>query len=210
MRTLSPLDIMSAADKTDAPTETETLKSDSRLVFEKMLVSKSGDMIPVEIQARKFNFNGKAVAFSIARDIDQRKQSEQHLRQSEVQFRAFFDNIAIGAAFTTSPNKPFTANRTLCKLLGYTKEELESKPTLESVKQFSHPDDYAAEMKLFERMASGETTSYRMEKRYIRKNSEQFWGDITTSYVRYEKGNLALAVTTYRISLRGNRQKLNF
>ena len=58
------------------------------------------------------------------------------------------------------------ANPTLCKMLGYTKDELMQK----SWKEITHPSDMPANMEKFNRALNGEIDNYSLEKRFIRKD----------------------------------------
>ncbi len=87
MRHLTPLDIITETDVKDIPEETGVLEAQHTLLFEKTLVSKSGRQIPVEIHTQLFEWNGQLTAFSIARDITDRKQAEEELRQLKEQLQ---------------------------------------------------------------------------------------------------------------------------
>ncbi|WP_051676895.1 PAS domain S-box protein [Maridesulfovibrio frigidus] len=65
----------------------KVFKGENKARFETNLITKSGTLLPVEISARKFDFKGKAMILSIARDISARKSAEKiqktYLKQLE-------------------------------------------------------------------------------------------------------------------------------
>jgi PAS domain S-box-containing protein len=83
LRTLRPTEIISDEDQGNVPIETEDWIQDRTLFFEKNLITKSGDSIPVEVQARFFELDGQELILSIGRDLTRRKQAEAALRKNE-------------------------------------------------------------------------------------------------------------------------------
>lgn len=86
---------------------------------------------PVEISAKGAVIGDKRVIVSIIRDITERKQTEDALRESEEKFRSLFNN-AMDAIFFYETNSDFKdekfieVNDVACKCLGYTREELQN------------------------------------------------------------------------------------
>jgi len=70
--------------------------------------------------------NGKFVAArGIFRDITERKQAEEKQRESEERYRTLFESAAEGILIADSETKKFKfVNPTICKMLGYSQEEL--------------------------------------------------------------------------------------
>jgi PAS domain S-box-containing protein len=64
------------------------LMKNESIVFELDLLTKNGRKIPVEINARLFEFNGKSSVISIIRDITERSQAHKQLSKSREQLRS--------------------------------------------------------------------------------------------------------------------------
>ncbi|MGQ9870847.1 GAF domain-containing protein [Leptodesmis sp.] len=116
----------------------------------------------------------------ISMDVTQRKQAEATLRQSEEQFRTFFDNapIAISLARVTDFHLE-QVNQAFRKLFGYSKEDLKSLTALDII----YPEDVDQIVELAEQMKRHERSSFQMEKRFIKKNGEMLWASVTSALI---------------------------
>lgn len=109
---------------------------------------------------------------------------------SEALYRNAFDHAGVGIAHATREGRLLRCNPHLCKLLGYTEEEL----TRKTLSELTHWDDRATDAFEERRVQSGELSSYRVEKRFIGKNGEAVWVSATIGAVRDCAG--ALQFTT--------------
>jgi two-component system, cell cycle sensor histidine kinase and response regulator CckA len=97
----------------------------------------------------------------------------------ERRFRQIFDHSAVGIAVVHSDGGITEANPAFRKMMGYSSAEL----SVRNVADITHPEDMAAEQELLEQMLAGERTTYRMTKRYRRKDGSIFWGRLTATHV---------------------------
>ena len=72
------------------------------------------------------------------------------------------------------------ANDKLCEILGYSREELFQK----DFRQITHPDDAAQDADYYQALLSGEIETAHLEKRYLHKNGEPIWCNVTASIIR--------------------------
>ena len=95
--------------------------------FEVKHRTKEGEIRDVHVITQQIVLSGRIVFHAIWRDITERKQAEQAIRQSEEKFRTLFES-ATDALFILDPEGYFIdVNRTAYERLGYTKEELLSR-----------------------------------------------------------------------------------
>jgi len=71
-------------------------------------------------------------------------------------------------------------NEALCRILGYTVDELLTK----SFQDVTYPDDLAADLAQVELIREGKIDSYDAEARYLRKDGAMIWGKKTVGCVR--------------------------
>jgi PAS domain S-box-containing protein len=69
-------------------------------------------------------------------------------------------------------------------MLGYTEQEL----TKLSFPDITHPEDVKKDLENAPKLVKGEIDEYRTQKRYIKKNKEIIWIDLTASVVKDEAG----------------------
>ncbi|OEU68702.1 MAG: hypothetical protein BA867_05375 [Desulfobacterales bacterium S5133MH16] len=94
-----------------------------KLIFETNQKKKDGTLLPVEITGSFFNDNGQQRALAIARDITERKLSEELLRESEAKHRLLAENT-VDCIWQMNLDLKFTyINQAILPFLGYTTKE---------------------------------------------------------------------------------------
>jgi PAS domain S-box-containing protein len=129
-------------------------------------------------------------ALGMLTDITELKRTERALRQSEAEFRVVFENAAIGMALADRDGRLVRTNPALQSFLGYDEGELSGR----RFSEFSHPDDAQADAELHRSLTRGESPSYQMEKRFVRKDGAVVWGRLTASLVRPAQGKPHFAI----------------
>jgi PAS domain S-box-containing protein len=135
-----------------------------------------------------YDMNGAAIgAIESIRDVTERKQIQEALRRSEEQYRAVFDNAGIGIDLLDEHGGIVKANKALLNILGYPEEELRQRSFLD----ITYPDDREISKQHLEALIAGEIDSYRLEKRYVRKDGGIVWVDLWSCTIRDAKGGHA-------------------
>jgi diguanylate cyclase (GGDEF)-like protein/PAS domain S-box-containing protein len=117
-------------------------------------------------------------------DLTDRKRAEEALLIERDRFRVAFDDAPIGMALV-APNGMFLrVNRTLCEILGYAEPAL----LQSSFQELTHPDDLDADLEQVRRVLAGESRTYQMEKRYMRRDGQVIWAMLSVSLVRDQGG----------------------
>ena len=106
------------------------------------------------------------------------------LRASEEQFRATFETAAIGIVHVGLDHRWLRVNPAMCRLIGYTADEL----TAKTFTELTHPDDVADNLDLLNRLVAGEIPSYTIEKRFIHKSGRHVWVTATAALLRDPDG----------------------
>jgi len=72
--------------------EVNILLNEGKVTFERTYITKDRIEIPVEINSHIFDFKGKKVALSVARDITYRRKAENAIRESEEKYRSLIES----------------------------------------------------------------------------------------------------------------------
>ena len=93
-------------------------------VYEIEIVSKYGLKTPVEINASRIEYEGRPASMAIIRDIAERKQADEKMKQSEEKYRDLFENANDAICIIGSDLKYKDVNNKTVEMFGYTKEEM--------------------------------------------------------------------------------------
>ena len=124
--------------------------------------------------------NGKFGVVCYYYDLTALKSAQAALRESEVRFRHTFENAAVGVAHVGLDGRWLEVNQTLCDLLGYSREELQTK----TFQDITHPDDLNADPDNIHRLMADEIQKVGMDKRYIGKDGSSIWVGLTIALRR--------------------------
>lgn len=102
----------------------------------------------------------------------------------EALFRVTFEQAAIGIAHVALDGRWIRVNHKLSAMLGYSHEEL-LELTFQDVTWHGDLDE---DMDQANALLAAKISSYRMEKRYIRKNGDLVWANLSVSLARKPDG----------------------
>jgi PAS domain S-box-containing protein len=118
------------------------------------------------------------------------EKAESRISDSEAKFRKVFEYAPFGAAMTDMDGKIVLANRAMCAMMGYPKSELENM----HFSEFTHPDDQSPNIELFQKLVSNKIDHYNMEKKYVRKSGQAFWGSLAVILVKETRSNETMII----------------
>jgi PAS domain S-box-containing protein len=110
--------------------------------------------------------------------------AEERLRESEERFRGAFEFAAIGMALVAPDGRFLRVNRSLCRIVGYTAEDLMAT----DFQTITHPDDLETDVDFVRQMIDGLLSHYDMEKRYFHRDGHVIWILLSVSLVRDAAG----------------------
>ena len=158
--------------------------------FETIHKRKDDTTFPVEISSRIVSIEGSKYYQTIGRDITERKQAEETLRESEVRFRKIFEESPFPMVITGKDFGIIRANQSFCKMTGYKEDELK----LLTLSDLTHPEDVADEPVNLMRLIAGDIPVYHSEKRYLRKDRSVIIGSSTISILRNTRDEAQLFI----------------
>jgi PAS domain S-box-containing protein len=137
------------------------------------------------------NENGQVTHFvGVQNDITEKLTTEFALKKSEAQFKAMFEGAGLGIVMIDMHGKVIAANPAIEDMLGYSADELRTL-TLEEV---TFEQDRLLDLGLFRDLQVGTRESYRVEKRFLRKDGTRFWGGLSVSIARSPAENTQFAI----------------
>ncbi|CAN5139922.1 hypothetical protein BH11PSE11_BH11PSE11_05530 [soil metagenome] len=128
-----------------------------------------------EVGALASSFN------AMARDVE--RQSAK-LHENEQQFRATFEQAAVGIAHFALDGHYLNVNQRLCELVGYTRDQMLTR----RIQDLTHPDDVAIDETHMQQLRQGSIATCSSEKRYIHSSGSSVWANLTLSLVRRKSG----------------------
>ena len=100
--------------------------------YEVVCLRKDGTTFPGEVCGKNFSYQGCVVRVATIRDITERKQAEEALKQSEDKFsKAFANSPEVFIISTVKDGRFIEVNESFTRFTGYTREEVIGKNALE-------------------------------------------------------------------------------
>lgn len=160
----------------------------------------SGELVRTELEILGAEGRILAVDFSIkpvfdeagkivmlvpeGRDVSERRDAEQTLKDREERFRLTFSEAPIGVALVALDGRFLEVNDALCGIIGYSASELREC----TFHDITHPDDLGGDVALMQRVLAGEIPRYRLTKRYSHKRGHAVHVQLDVSLVREPGG----------------------
>lgn len=149
--------------------------------IELRLVKKNGQEMDAIFSAIPISYMGKTCIQVSYKNITLRKLLEEDLRINHERIRNTLKAAKLGTTLVDlSQGRLLEPDSVLQQILGYGKEELLGKPFAE----LTHPDDIQPNLDLYHELISGQRESYHLEKRYIRKDGQVIWGNLTVAMLQ--------------------------
>lgn len=102
------------------------------------------------------------------------------LEDASANFRATFDQAAVGIAHVAMDGAFLRVNDRFCTIAGHSRAAL-----LEhGFSQITHPDDLGEDLVKLGHLIEGKIDHYTMEKRYVRANQSTVWVNLTVAMVK--------------------------
>ena len=118
------------------------------------------------------------------------RTTEEALQGSEERFRKIFEEGPLGMIVVGKDFKLMKANKSFCSMLGYDEEELLGK----SPEDVTFSEDKEKSRSLSRELLEGKIQVFRLEKRYLKKNGEVMWANLTASAVHSKEGKIMHAL----------------
>ncbi|RPI38988.1 MAG: PAS domain S-box protein [Methanoregulaceae archaeon] len=178
------ISILVPPDKTDdiATVLGRIKRGESFVHYETRRIRKDGKIINVSLTMSPIRDSTEKLigASTIARDITERKRTEQALRESEEKFHMIFERSPFGIAMCDLSGRLLATNSAFESMLGYTKEELANRHFAE----FTDPGDIGTEQQIFSEGLTEGSVSHEFEKHYLHKDGRVIRARIIGTFIR--------------------------
>ena len=134
--------------------------------FEARLRRKAGDFVWVEVSLHPVRGAGDEQLMELnatVRDISQKRAAEEALRLAQARFDSLFGTVPIGSALLARDGRLERANPALCRLTGYSREQLEGTVLVTLV----HREDAGSCSAGLRRVATGELATLRLDQQLV-------------------------------------------
>ena len=84
-------------------------------------------------------------------------------------------HLPIGIVESSLEGKYLDVNEEFCRMLGHEREDLLQR----GIKEVTHEEDYHVDIKLHGQLIAGEISHYKIEKRFVRKDGQIIWAELT-------------------------------
>lgn len=170
------------------------LKQGGWVQLESRAVTKDKKIFPVEVHASYIRYGDTELMITFIHDISERKQAEEALAESEEMFKMMADT-SFAAVLLVQENKFIYANPATLDMLGYDADEVIGKDFWLPV----HPE-FREEIKKYGiTLLHGIMVPGRFVIKFIRKNGETGWADLTVAPIKYH-GRPAGVITALDIT----------
>lgn len=119
---LSPIQIEEHENRKKILEVGKRILEEKHIVFETKHLAKDGRKIPVELSSHIFELAGEQIVFSIARDITERKRTEEALQRSEEFNRTVIENAPLGVSVRDRTGRLLGANEAWKKIWGMSED----------------------------------------------------------------------------------------
>src|SRR6185436_9708235 len=101
-----------------------------------------------------------------------RRLATDALARREAEMRAIFEHAAIGIALVDERRYIVASNPALVRFLGFTGEELTSRP----LREFLHEGAAMGHDMMYRWLLDGTRDYFQLEHRFVRRDGERVWG----------------------------------
>jgi PAS domain S-box-containing protein len=132
---------------------TRKVQAEGRAQAQGYAKRKDGSSLPVEAHSTSFTYKGQPHVLGVMRDITERVEAEQQLREKEEQYRSIFEATSDGLIIRNLEGAVVQVNPAACKMHGYSYEEYLalSRDTL------IHPDYHPQLREIIQTVKAGRT-----------------------------------------------------
>jgi PAS domain S-box-containing protein len=145
-----------------------------QIVLETIHQRKDQTIYPIEARLQLLQFDNEMLFTAIILDITKRKQTEEILLSERQRFADIITGTNVGTWEWNVQTGECVLNERWAEIIGYTLEEI-SPVSIDTWRQFTHPEDFAESENALEQHFKQELEFYEQEIRMMHKNGHWVW-----------------------------------
>ncbi len=138
------------------------------------------------IQTHRVGDEGRHEILVTVQDVTELTSLRAAQRRSDSLFSTAFEHAPTGIALVGLDNNFLRVNPAFADITGYEIDELLAL----GFPAISHPDDLETDLRLLQQVIDGTIPSYRIDKRYLRKDGRTIWAELRVAGAYDEVGTL--------------------
>jgi len=159
-------------DDNDLAEATEQLSQQGFFQNREMVFhTKTGFKVQALVSATYIEINDEPCVLCIAKNVNELRQAEEKLRESEQRFRSAFENSPLGIVLIDLKGTIFQANNFATEVLGYERNPLEGT----HISRLVPAEDRALLKEILARLSTGQDETVRTELRMLREDDLERW-----------------------------------
>jgi PAS domain S-box-containing protein len=162
------------------------------------ILKPGGEIRWIEARAEVIERNGHRILFGVVRDVTERRQAREAVREAEERFRATFEQAAVGIAHLSPAGAFIRFNERLTSILQRDREEIEQRQFRDLV----WSEDLEDAETTLDLVGRGEARSLSRELRLVRSHGGPVWVEMTVTAVESAEDTAYLLAVFQDISAR--------
>ena len=162
------------------------------------ILKPGGEIRWIEARAEVIERNGHRILFGVVRDVTERRQAREAVREAEERFRATFEQAAVGIAHLSPSGSFIRFNERLTTILQRDREEIAQKQFQDLVWE----EDLESAGTTLALVGRGEARSLSRELRLVRSHGGPVWVEMTVNAVDSAEGTPYLLAVFQDVSAR--------
>ncbi|MDD4985913.1 MAG: PAS domain S-box protein [Dehalococcoidales bacterium] len=172
-------------------------------LFEMLVIRKDGTEVPLELTSAYTTYRGEHANVIYARDITERKATEDQLRQSEEKYSTLVERANDGICIIQDRLVKFTNSR-LAEMWGGIVGEIINTPFL----NYIHPDNLPMVVDYYSRRMRGEQSPDIYETVLVRKDGSKVYAELSVGVIEYLGRPAELAIVRDITERKGMEKEL--
>jgi PAS domain S-box-containing protein len=169
---MHPLDLFSPEERSSVAARIKAVFETGESTAQAGFVSKDGSSTPYHFTGVRAEIDGKPCLVGVGIDVSDRVRAEAALGASEARYRSLFEQAPDGILIADSRSYYLDANPSVCRMLGYPREELIGLHASDIVVHEEHPEVTVA----LDVVHGGQ--AYNRELRFRRKDGSVFPAEV--------------------------------